>query len=190
MSAETITKDEIQKLALDSGFTTRRQPDGSIDLNPYVYQFAKNLLLYSEAKTEGPTEVLNDDLPTLSLDFDGVLHSYTSGWQGADVIADGPVEGAMAFLTDAVEKFNVCIFSTRNEHIDGIHAMRDWLDTHLREHWETLPHITETVLARLRFPTHKPKAVVYIDDRGYRFEGSWPDLDSLMELVPWNKTSS
>lgn len=26
--------------------------------------------------------------PILAVDFDGTLHSYTSGWKGADVVAD------------------------------------------------------------------------------------------------------
>ena len=30
---------------------------------------------------------------TVVFDFDGVIHSYTSGWKGATVIPDPPVEG-------------------------------------------------------------------------------------------------
>ena len=36
--------------------------------------------------------------PILCLDFDGVIHSYASGWKGADVIPDAAVPGAMEFL--------------------------------------------------------------------------------------------
>ena len=32
-------------------------------------------------------------IPTVSFDFDGVIHSYRSGWKGAAVIPDPPVEG-------------------------------------------------------------------------------------------------
>ena len=31
--------------------------------------------------------------PIVVLDFDGVIHSYKSGWKGADVIPDEPVPG-------------------------------------------------------------------------------------------------
>lgn len=36
-----MTNDEIKAVALANGFTLRVQPDGSIDLNPYVYGFAR-----------------------------------------------------------------------------------------------------------------------------------------------------
>ena len=39
-----MTNDEIRALALSHGFTLRPQPDGSMDLNPYVYEFARALI--------------------------------------------------------------------------------------------------------------------------------------------------
>jgi hypothetical protein len=38
-----MTRDEIRDLALKHGFTLRQQPDGRVDLNEYVYEFAKAL---------------------------------------------------------------------------------------------------------------------------------------------------
>src|SRR5690606_9529026 len=53
---------------------------------------------------------------TLAIDFDGVLHAYTSGWQGALEIPDPPVEGAIAWLEAAAERFDLAIFSVRAAH--------------------------------------------------------------------------
>lgn len=41
MTADNAT---IRKMALKHGFKLKKQPDGEIDLNPYVYEFAKALL--------------------------------------------------------------------------------------------------------------------------------------------------
>ena len=38
-----MTDGEIIALALAHGFTLREQPDGSMDLNPYVHDFARAL---------------------------------------------------------------------------------------------------------------------------------------------------
>ena len=40
-----IEKFRIKAIALNSGFKLKEQPDGNMDLNPYVYEFAKLLEL-------------------------------------------------------------------------------------------------------------------------------------------------
>ena len=40
-----IEKSRIKAIALNSGFKLKEQPDGNMDLNPYVYEFAKLLEL-------------------------------------------------------------------------------------------------------------------------------------------------
>ena len=61
--------------------------------------------------------------PILCLDFDGVIHSYTSRWQGAGVIPDPPVDGAIAFMLGALDRFDVVIFSSRSNQPGGLSAM-------------------------------------------------------------------
>ena len=39
-----MTNEEIKKVALENGFKLKEQSDGSLDLNPYVYEFAVNLV--------------------------------------------------------------------------------------------------------------------------------------------------
>lgn len=52
--------------------------------------------------------------PILCLDFDGVIHQYDSKWTQADEIHDGPVEGAMEFISNAQRYFTIAIYSSRS----------------------------------------------------------------------------
>ena len=66
--------------------------------------------------------------PILSVDFDGVIHSYSSGWKGPRTIPDPPVAGAFDFLTLALERFDVAIYSSRSHQWGGRRAMRRWMN--------------------------------------------------------------
>jgi hypothetical protein len=127
-------------------------------------------------------------LPILCLDFDGVLHSYTSGWQGAAVIPDPPVAGAIDFLYEAIQHFDVCIYSSRTHQEGGIDAMMDWIAEHeriWRSRQDILPHTS--LLFNIRFPVVKPAAFVTIDDRAVTFTGVFPPMALLLAFKPWNK---
>ena len=39
-----MNKQHIKKLALECGFKLKEQPNGDLDLNPYVYTFADKLI--------------------------------------------------------------------------------------------------------------------------------------------------
>lgn len=112
--------------------------------------------------------------PILVLDFDGVLHSYKSGWKGAEVVVDEPVEGAQEFCRAAQEHFTVVIFSSRCDQKSGIEAIVDWLFK-----WKFPADIQVT--------WRKPAAHVTLDDRAVTFTGHWPSIESLLAFVPWNK---
>lgn len=124
--------------------------------------------------------------PILCLDFDGVLHSYTSGWQGVDVIPDPPTPGAMAFLKEAIAYFDVQIFSSRsNDEENGIRAMQDWLRVNLQKEFPFREAMN--VSQSIRWPTQKPPAMVTLDDRAIQFTGEWPTVSALLKFQPWNK---
>ena len=72
-----------------------------------------------------------DFKPILCLDFDGVIHAHKSGYQGARVIPDGPVDGALEFISEALEHFEVHIYSSRSHQWGGRRAMRRWLEHHM-----------------------------------------------------------
>jgi len=142
--------------------------------------------------------------PILCLDFDGVIHSYTSRWQGAAVIPDPPVPGALQFIRDALEAFDVQIFSSRSHQWGGKRAMKRWLIQHYTEMYWTVADVefvsfthadinddarawAEQIVGRIVFPWFKPPAKVTIDDRALTFTGVWPDLAQLDAFKPWNK---
>lgn len=111
--------------------------------------------------------------PILCLDFDGVIHSYTSGWKGADVIPDDPVPGAIELIKQASIPFEVMIYSSRNHQRGGIEAMRGWFIRHGLD------------LPLSAFPLSKPPAFLTLDDRVITFLGEWPNIDALLKFKPW-----
>lgn len=126
--------------------------------------------------------------PILCLDFDGVVHSYVSGWKGATTIPDPPVDGALAFIAEALKHFRVAIYSTRSNQDGGIQAMVMWLG-----YWSVDPihgmdgDFDHAVWSEIEWPTEKPPALVTIDDRAITFTGEWPAIADLLAFKPWNK---
>jgi hypothetical protein len=126
--------------------------------------------------------------PILCLDFDGVCHSYTSGWQGAGIISDPPVPGLFEFLEQAVQHFEIHIYSSRSHQENGIQAMMMWFIEHRRQWRENGGKGDEII--QLNFPDHKPSAMITIDDRAITFNGVWPDIEFLNNFKPWNKKAT
>lgn len=110
---------------------------------------------------------------TVVFDFDGVIHSYTSGWQGVDVIPDEPVKGIGDTIKDVRNAgYEVVVVSTRCHKVAGIEAIYCWLENHNIE--------VDYVMA------NKPPALVYIDDRAICFDGESSSLlDKIERFKPW-----
>lgn len=124
-------------------------------------------------------------MPILCLDFDGVIHSFKSGWKGATVIPDPPVPGAMEFIAAAIDHFHVDIFSSRSADPLGRRAMWSYIKQHLEEAVGEIE--ASRIISLIDFPFDKPAAFVSIDDRAITFEGKWPDIEALKAFKPWNK---
>lgn len=149
----------------------------------------------------------------ICLDFDGVLHSYTSGWNGATVIIDPPVEGALEWLAAAIrdKRFSISILSSRSSSIGSIGAMKKWLIKHycrLAPSYDETPKWLQSIIAekafadpwedevkyavkklvdRISFPDKKPPAFITFDDRAVTFNGKFPSLDEVNDFLPWFK---
>lgn len=112
-------------------------------------------------------------IPTIVFDFDGVIHSYTSGWKGVDIIPDPPVPG----IRDAIAEiraagYRVVVVSTRCSELGGLGAIRKFME--------------ENNIFVDDISAHKPPALVYIDDRAICFDGH-PEtlLNKIQRFKPW-----
>ena len=134
--------------------------------------------------------------PILCVDFDGVVHSYTSPWVDEETIPDPPVPGALRWLWRATEWFNVQIYSSRSKSEVGRMAMRGWMAVEsVKEFGPDHPMCGDQdpdVPYPIEFAHEKPAAFLTIDDRAITFEGDWNDLDpaDLLSFKPWNKRPS
>jgi hypothetical protein len=137
--------------------------------------------------------------PILCIDFDGVVHSYTSGWDAIHVIADPPVPGAIKALLDYMQAgYDVAIYSARSSSIRGRRAMKMWLKNALYDYWlhgGSHPILDDCecgmdvrqLTSRFKWPWFKPMAVLTIDDRAFHFTGTFPPVSFIREFKPWNK---
>lgn len=116
---------------------------------------------------------------TVAVDFDGVIHSYTSPWVNAETIPDPPVLGAIPWLHAMVRHFEVVIFTTRGKTEEGRSAVLRWIAEHGGQGLRRAVQVT----------AEKPAALIYLDDRAYRFEGpgSFPTREEIHAAKPWNK---
>ena len=105
---------------------------------------------------------------TIAIDFDGVIHKSSKGFYDG-TIYDEPVEGAIEGIKYLASKYRLVIFSCKgrperpliNEKT-GPELIWEWL-----EKYDIAQYIDEVTGL-------KPRAKVYLDDKGLRFE-SWED---------------
>lgn len=130
--------------------------------------------------------------PILCVDFDGVIHSYSSGWKGATVIPDPPVAGALKWLWRATEWWDVQIYSSRSKDPEAREAMLEWIMKHSTVEFGVEHPMAYNGIDReypITFAYEKPAAFLTIDDRAICFEGDWSEIEpaDLLAFKPWNK---
>jgi phosphoglycolate phosphatase-like HAD superfamily hydrolase len=112
---------------------------------------------------------------TVIFDFDGVIHSYKSGWKGADIIPDAPVLGIQEEIKKIRDTgYKVVVVSTRCYQDGGIEAIKQYLKNNNIE----VDDVTG----------EKPPAIVQIDDRCICFDGQTEGLlEKIENFKSWNK---
>jgi len=95
---------------------------------------------------------------TIVFDFDGVIHSYISGWKGTTNIPDKPVEGIKEAIDKLRQDYKIVVVSTRCFQKGGIDAIKKWLEKY---------DIKVDGVAK-----EKPPAIMYVDDNAVCFDGN------------------
>lgn len=130
----------------------------------------------------------------VALDFDGVIHryNYNQGFTTSSDVSGGVVDGALDFVRLALEAgHKVCIFSGRScgkmpgdawtEELPADDGGKAAIETFLETHG--FPALT--------IHCRKPHAELFIDDLGWRFEGTFPAIDELEDIaLPWYKRNA
>lgn len=113
-------------------------------------------------------------VPTIVFDFDGVIHSYKSGWKGATVIPDPPVDGIREVLEDLSKDYRLVVNSSRCATEEGRQAIWQYL-----RDYKLSQFISDV-------SKEKPPAIVYVDDRAICFDGNTSSLAlKIRNFEPW-----
>jgi hypothetical protein len=120
----------------------------------------------------------------IALDFDGVIHEYSKGWNGG-AIYDPPVKGTKEAL-EALKAagHHIMIFTTRT---NTTFRKKDEPDQKL---------LIEEYMKKHELPYDKiwtfgkPMADIFIDDRAIKFEGNWQEtVEQVRVFKVWNERS-
>jgi 5'(3')-deoxyribonucleotidase len=110
----------------------------------------------------------------IAIDFDGVIHNADKGWGDGTCYGD-PLPGALEALKILSGKYKIIIFTAKAKSDrplvngkTGAMLVTEWLEKH-----QVLQYV-HTVTS------DKPRADLYIDDNGYRFE-NWNNTLKFVE---------
>jgi hypothetical protein len=105
---------------------------------------------------------MKNDKETIAVDFDGVIHKYSKGWENG-ACYDIPVNGAVEAIKELQRKYIVIIFTARTGAT--LNNAKKWLTKYGIECPVT---------------NRKPKAKFYIDDRAIVFK-NWKKTMALLQ---------
>jgi hypothetical protein len=115
-----------------------------------------------------------EQLTVVAIDFDGVLHNADKGWGDGTCYGD-PLPGSIDAIKELSKKYKIVIFTAKAKPDrplvngkTGTELVQEWFERH-----NILSYIDSIT-------SEKPRAELYIDDNGYRFE-NWNDTLKFVE---------
>lgn len=115
----------------------------------------------------------DSDKNNIAIDFDGVIHNFDKGFYDGTCYGE-PILGSLESIKELSKKFKIIIFTAKAKPDrplvngkTGTELVREWLFK-----YGVLEYVSEIT-------SEKPRAFLYIDDNGYRFE-NWEDTLSFI----------
>lgn len=120
------------------------------------------------------------DKKTICIDFDGVIHDYSNGWQGEDVFGQMIPNADTATQVLKKKGWQVIIFTTRKK----TKKLEKWLS----EHKIAYDYVNENP-NQPENSSGKIVADVYLDDRGICFRGRWDEwlMRDILDFESWEE---
>ncbi len=175
IEGEAVREKVEKRNIFESVFTSFYGPKPGTSAGALLFSEILQGYSYSQQpleKNKDDTEHMTVQEKTAVFDFDGVIHSYTSGWQGADVIPDPPVDGIAEVIQQLRDEgYRVVVVSARASEDGGKEAILNWLD----ENGIEVDEVT----------SEKPPAVAYVDDLAIEFDG---DVEDLIDRIKGKKS--
>ena len=120
--------------------------------------------------------VSRDQSKNLGIDFDGVIHDDNLGFHDGTIYGE-PVKGSIDAIKLLSNHFNIIIFTAKAKKDrplvggkTGVQLVSDWL-----QKYDILKYVSEIT-------AEKPRALLYIDDKGYRFD-NWKETLKFVKLL-------
>ncbi len=108
------------------------------------------------------------DLKNLAIDFDGVIHTFDKGYYDGTCYGD-PIEGSLEAIRELSRDYNIIIFTAKAKPSRPL--VNGKTGTELVVEWLTAHNVMQFVK---EVTAEKPRAQLYIDDKGYHFQ-NWGD---------------
>jgi hypothetical protein len=112
----------------------------------------------------------------LGIDFDGVIHDDSRGFFDGTIYGE-PIPGALEAIEALSVNFRIIIFTAKAKPdrplingMTGAELVEQWLRKH-----DILKYVAEIT-------SEKPRAFLYIDDKGYRFDNWDQTLKFIRQL--------
>lgn len=102
------------------------------------------------------------DNNNLAIDFDGVIHNFNKGFYDGTCYGE-PLPGSLDAIRELSQKYNIIIYTAKAKPDrplingkTGTQLVEEWLKKH--NVFQYIDYVT----------AEKPRAILYIDDNGYR----------------------